>query len=89
MFFDPQGRLRSLSAAWTNIDPLDARTQAAAGRAYLRADILDSQVLAYAGRSISASTAVGSASKHNAEQKQLIEDAFATKLASGEMVIAH
>ncbi|MBP8139810.1 MAG: 2-oxoglutarate dehydrogenase E1 component, partial [Burkholderiales bacterium] len=58
-------------------------------RAYLRADILDSQVLAYAGRSISASTAVGSASKHNAEQKQLIEDAFATKLASGEMVIAH
>ena len=58
-------------------------------RAYLRADILDSQVLAYAGRSISASTAVGYASKHNAEQKQLIEDAFATKLASGEMVIAH
>jgi 2-oxoglutarate dehydrogenase E1 component len=58
-------------------------------RAYLRADILDSQVLAYAGRSISASTAVGSASKHNAEQKQLIEDAFATKLASGEMVVAH
>ena len=40
MFFDPQGRLRSLPAAWTNIDPLDARTQAAAGRAYLRADDL-------------------------------------------------
>jgi 2-oxoglutarate dehydrogenase E1 component len=58
-------------------------------RAYLRADVLDSQVLAYAGRSISASTAVGYASKHNAEQKQLIEDAFATKLASGEMVVAH
>jgi len=40
MFFDPQGRLRSLPAAWTNIDPPDARTQAAAGRAYLRADDL-------------------------------------------------
>ena len=58
-------------------------------RAYMRADILDSQVLAYAGRSISASTAVGYAAKHNAEQKQLIEDAFAAKLASGEMVVAH
>jgi 2-oxoglutarate dehydrogenase E1 component len=58
-------------------------------RAYLRADILDSQVLAYAGRSISAAPAVGYASKHNAEQKQLIEDAFAPKLASGEMVVAH
>ena len=58
-------------------------------RAYLRADILDSQVLAYAGRSISASPAVGYAAKHQAEQKQLIEDAFATKLASGEMVVAH
>ena len=58
-------------------------------RAYLRADVLDSHVLAYAGRSISASTAVGYAAKHNAEQKQLIEDAFATKLASGEMVVAH
>jgi 2-oxoglutarate dehydrogenase E1 component len=58
-------------------------------RAYLRADILDSQVLAYAGRSISASPAVGYAAKHNAEQKQLIEDAFAAKLASGEMVVAH
>ena len=58
-------------------------------RAYMRADILDTQVLAYAGRSISASTAVGYAAKHNAEQKQLIEDAFAAKLASGEMVVAH
>ncbi|CAG0966818.1 2-oxoglutarate dehydrogenase E1 component [Burkholderiales bacterium] len=58
-------------------------------RAYLRADILDTQVLAYAGRSISASPAVGYAAKHNAEQKQLIEDAFAARLASGEMVVAH
>lgn len=40
MFFDQQGRLRSLPAAWTNIDPTDAQTQAAAGRAYLRADDL-------------------------------------------------
>ena len=40
MFFDPQGRLRSLPAAWTDVDPQDERTQAAAGRAYLRADDL-------------------------------------------------
>lgn len=40
MFFDPQGRLRSLPAAWTDVDPPDARTQAAAGRAHLRADDL-------------------------------------------------
>jgi 2-oxoglutarate dehydrogenase E1 component len=58
-------------------------------RAYLRADIQDKQVLAYAGRAISASTAVGYSSKHNAEQKQLLEDAFAVQLASGEMVVAH
>jgi len=58
-------------------------------RAYLRRDMPDNQVLAYAGRAISASTAVGYGSKHNAEQKQLWEDAFAVKLASGEMVVAH
>ena len=40
MFFDQQGQLRSLPAAWTNVDPPDARTQAAAGRAFLRADDL-------------------------------------------------
>lgn len=40
MFFDQQGRLHSLPAAWTNVDPPDARTQAAAGRAYLRGDDL-------------------------------------------------
>jgi 2-oxoglutarate dehydrogenase E1 component len=58
-------------------------------RAYLRGDVPDHQVLAYAGRPISASTAVGYYAKHNAEQKQLLDDAFAPKLASGEMVVAH
>ena len=58
-------------------------------RAYLRADILPQQVLAYAGRAISASPAVGYAARHNAEQKQLVEDAFAPQLKSGEMVVAH
>ena len=58
-------------------------------RAYLRGDIADEQVLAYAGRQISASTAVGYATRHNAEQKLLVEDAFATTLKSGEMVVAH
>ena len=58
-------------------------------RAYLRADIPAKQLLAYAGRPISASPAVGYAAKHQAEQKQLIEDAFAATLKSGEMVIAH
>jgi len=57
-------------------------------RAYLRADIDAKKVLAYAGRSISASPAAGYAAKHNAEQKHLIEDAFAEKLQSGEMVLA-
>ena len=37
----------------------------------------DAKVLAYAGRPISASPAVGYATKHLAEQKQLVEDAFA------------
>jgi 2-oxoglutarate dehydrogenase E1 component len=58
-------------------------------RAYLRADIADKQVLAYAGRPISASPAVGYASKHLAQQQQLVADAFAAKLRSGEMVTAH
>jgi 2-oxoglutarate dehydrogenase E1 component len=58
-------------------------------RAYLRRDMPDNEVLAYAGRPISASTAVGYGSKHNQEQKQLWEDAFAAELASGEMVVAH
>ena len=46
-------------------------------------------MLAYAGRAISASPAVGYAARHNAEQKQLVEDAFAPQLKSGEMVVAH
>ena len=58
-------------------------------RAYLRGDIAEQQVLAYAGRPISASPAVGYMSKHVAQQKQLVEDAFADKLDSGEMVTAH
>jgi 2-oxoglutarate dehydrogenase E1 component len=58
-------------------------------RAYLRADIDDRQVLAYAGRPISASPAVGYMSKHLAQQKKLVEDAFAAKLASGEMITRH
>jgi 2-oxoglutarate dehydrogenase E1 component len=58
-------------------------------RAYLRADIDEGQVLAYAGRPISASPAVGNMTKHLAQQKQLVEDAFAAKLGSGEMVTAH
>jgi 2-oxoglutarate dehydrogenase E1 component len=58
-------------------------------RAYLRADIGDKQILAYAGRPISASPAVGYATKHLAQQQQLVADAFAAKLASGEMVTAH
>jgi 2-oxoglutarate dehydrogenase E1 component len=58
-------------------------------RAYLRSDIEEKQVLAYAGRPISASPAVGYASKHLAQQQQLVADAFAPKLASGEMITAH
>ena len=58
-------------------------------RAYLRADIADAQVLYYAGRPISASPAVGYLSKHIEQQKQLVADAFAVELASGEMVTAH
>ncbi|HEX7327012.1 MAG TPA: 2-oxoglutarate dehydrogenase E1 component [Casimicrobiaceae bacterium] len=56
--------------------------------AYLRADIDKRRVLAYAGRPVSASTAVGYAALHAAEQKKLVEDAFAGELASGAMVLA-
>jgi len=58
-------------------------------RAYLRGDIPEQQVLAYAGRPISASPAVGYMAKHLAQQHQLVLDAFATRLGSGEMVTAH
>jgi hypothetical protein len=40
MFFDAQGQQRSLPATWTDVDLPDARTEAAAGRAFLRADDL-------------------------------------------------
>jgi hypothetical protein len=40
MYFDQQGRVRSLPAAWTDVDPPDTRSQVAAGRAYLRVDDL-------------------------------------------------
>jgi 2-oxoglutarate dehydrogenase E1 component len=58
-------------------------------RAYLRGDVGDKQVVAYAGRPISASPAVGYTSKHIAQQQQLVADAFAAKLTSGEMITAH
>ena len=57
-------------------------------REYFRADALPAQVVAYAGRPVSASTAVGTMSRHVAQQRQLIEDAFASKLAMGEMLVA-
>jgi len=40
MFFDACGQLRSLPAAWTDVDPPDARTDAAAGQSFFRADDL-------------------------------------------------
>jgi 2-oxoglutarate dehydrogenase E1 component len=56
-------------------------------RAYFRADMPAAAVLAYAGRPVSASPAVGYMSKHNAQQKQLIEQAFGAALADGEMLV--
>ena len=47
----------------------------------------EAAVLAYAGRRVSASPAVGYMSKHLEQQKQLIEDAFAPNLSGGEMLI--
>lgn len=40
MFFDAHGQLRSLPAEWTDVEPPDARTEAAAGRSFFRADDL-------------------------------------------------
>jgi len=40
MFFDDQGRLRSLLASWTDVDEPDAFAQCSAGRSWLRADDL-------------------------------------------------
>jgi len=56
-------------------------------REYFRADSLPNQVVAYAGRPVSASTAVGYMSKHTLQQKQLIEDAFSPQLAMGAMLV--
>jgi 2-oxoglutarate dehydrogenase E1 component len=56
-------------------------------RAYFRADMPEGAVLAYAGRPVSASPAVGYMSKHVAQQKQLVEDAFGANLADGEMYV--
>jgi 2-oxoglutarate dehydrogenase E1 component len=56
-------------------------------RAYFRADALPKQVVAYAGRPVSASTAVGYLSKHLERQQQLVADAFAPKLSEGEMLV--
>ena len=56
-------------------------------QAYVRNDMPEEAVLAYAGRPVSASPAVGYMSKHIAQQKQLIEDAFAATLSGGEMLI--
>ncbi|HZQ61203.1 MAG TPA: 2-oxoglutarate dehydrogenase E1 component [Casimicrobiaceae bacterium] len=58
-------------------------------RAYFRADTPIEQAIAYAGRPVSASPAVGYMSKHTAQQKELIEDAFAEKLAAGEMLVGN
>jgi len=55
---------------------------------YLRSDLDARKALYYAGRPVSASPAVGYSAKHAAEQKELVEDAFAAKLQSGEMVLA-
>ena len=57
-------------------------------RAYFRADSSPKQVVAYAGRPVSATTAVGYMSKHLERQKRLIEDAFAAPpLSEGEMLV--
>jgi hypothetical protein len=40
MFYDAQGRLRSMLASWTDIDEADLFTQVAAGRSWLRSDDL-------------------------------------------------
>jgi 2-oxoglutarate dehydrogenase E1 component len=56
-------------------------------RAYFRADMQPKAVLAYAGRQVSASPAVGYMAKHMHQQKQLVEEAFAAELHPGEMLV--
>ena len=40
MFFDDHGRLRSLLAAWTDVEESDVFTRCSAGRSWLRLDDL-------------------------------------------------
>lgn len=40
MFFDGQGRLRSMLASWTSLAEADLFTQASAGRSWFRPDDL-------------------------------------------------
>jgi len=40
MFYDAQGRLRSLLASWTDVDNVDLFTEVAAGRSFSRPDDL-------------------------------------------------
>jgi hypothetical protein len=40
MFFDAQGRLRSLLASWTDVDEPDVFTKVANGTSFLRSDDL-------------------------------------------------
>jgi len=57
-------------------------------RAYFREDALPDQIVGYAGRPVSATTAVGYMSKHVERQRKLVEDAFAAApLADGEMLV--
>jgi 2-oxoglutarate dehydrogenase E1 component len=56
-------------------------------RAYFRADALPNQVVAYAGRPVAATTAVGYMSKHVERQQKLVQDAFAPALSEGEMLV--
>jgi 2-oxoglutarate dehydrogenase E1 component len=58
-------------------------------RSYFRSDSPQDMVVAYAGRPVAATTAVGYMSKHVERQKKLIDDAFAPELSDGEMVIVH
>ncbi len=56
-------------------------------RAYFRADARPKQAVAYAGRPVAATTAVGYMSLHIPRQQQLVADAFAAKLSEGEMLV--
>jgi len=40
MYFDDQGRLRSMLASWTDVPAVDGFAQASAGRSWFRVDDL-------------------------------------------------